>query len=171
MSSRNKRSRSRLTGLHKNLAKILGEESLDQLIGISRLRNAWPDIVGSMMASRTEPIQIEHLTDGGFCLWVGVDHSIMAQQIRFLRDDIRKACYKHARISKLHKIRSRMMPEAGIKTEKRSAKPRPLPFRSKRKLALELASIKDRALRKAAFQARLAQLAYEMAPDEKEVNQ
>ena len=165
MSQRNKRPHSRLTGLHHNLAEILGEESLDQLIGLSRLRSAWPDIVGSMMASRTEPVQIEHLTDSGFCLWIAVDHSIMAQQIRFLRDDIRKACFKHARISELHKIRSRMMPGAGIRTGEKLIRPKSLPFRTKRKLALELASIKDHALRKAAFHARLAQLAYEMAPE------
>ncbi len=170
MSQRSKRPRSRLTGLHHNLAAILGEESLDQLIGISRLRRAWPDIVGGMMASRTEPIQIEHLADGGLCLWIAVDHSIMAQQIRFLRDDIRKACFKHARITELHKIRSRMMPGAGIKTGKKLIKPKSLPFRTKRKLALELTSIKDRTLRKAAFQARLAQLAYEMAPKDNEVD-
>jgi hypothetical protein len=170
LSKRSKRPRSRLTGLHHNLAEILGEESLDQLIGISRLRSAWPDIVGSMMASRTEPIQIEHLADGGLCLWIAVDHSIMAQQIRFLRDDIRKACFKHARISKLHKIRSRMLPGAGIKTGKELIRAISVPFRSKRKLALELGSIKHRTLRKAAFQARLAQLAYEMTPIDKEVN-
>ena len=168
MSQRNKRPHSRLTGLHHNLADILGEESLEQLIGISRLRRAWPDIVGDMMASRTEPIQIEALPDGGLCLWVAVDHSIMAQQIRFLRDDIRKACFKHAGISELHKIRSRMMPGAGIKTGKKLIKPKPLPFRTKRELALEVASIKDRSLRKAAFQARLAQLAYEMTPTDNE---
>ena len=169
MSQRSKRPRSSLTGLHNNLAEILGEESLDQLIGISRLRKAWPDIVGAMMASRTEPLQIEHLSDGGLCLWVAVDHSIMAQQIRFLRDDIRKACFKHARISNLHKIRSRMQPGAGIKTAMQPVKPKPLPFANKRKLALELACIKDRTLRKAAFQARMAQLAYEMAPKDNEV--
>ena len=56
-----------------------------------------------------------------------------------------------------------------IKTGKKLIKPKSLPFRTKRKLALELASIKDRALRKAAFQARLAQLAYEMAPKDNEV--
>jgi hypothetical protein len=170
LSQRSKRSRSRLTGLHNNLAEILGEESLDQLIGISRLRSAWPNIVGSMMASRTEPVQIEALADGGLCLWVAVDHSIMAQQIRFLRDDIRKAVFKHARISELHKIRSRLIPGAGIKAGKKPVKPKSLPFRTKRKLALELASIKDRRLRKAAFQARMAQLAYEMAPIDNGVN-
>lgn len=169
MSQYRKRPRSRLIGLHHNLAKILGEESLDQLIGISRLRRVWPDIVGTMMASRTEPVQIECLADGGLCLWIAVDHSIMAQQIRFLRDDIRKACFKHARISKLHKIRTRMLPGAGIKAGEKIIRPKALPFRTRRKLALELGSIKDRTLRKAAFQARLAQLAYEMTPEDNEV--
>ncbi|MFQ5518780.1 MAG: DUF721 domain-containing protein [Mariprofundus sp.] len=164
MSPRNKRSRSKLTGVHDNLAKILGEESLEQLLGIARLRRAWPDIVGPMMATRTEPLQLERLHDKGdddaFCLWVAVDHSIMAQQIRFLRDEIRKACFKHVRISNLHQIRSRTQPGAGIKAKKKPAKPMPLTLTEKRGLALEVASIKDRRLRQAAFQARVAQVAY-----------
>jgi len=160
LSIRNKRSRSKLTGLHDNLADILGEESLQQLIGIARLRRAWPYIVGGMMSARTEPLQIEQLPDGGICLWVAVDHSIMAQQIRFLRDDIRKACYKHAGISDLYRIRSRVQPGAGIKTRQAPRKPTPLSLTEKRRLALDVASIKDRTLRKAAFQARMSQKMY-----------
>jgi hypothetical protein len=147
--------------LHDNLAAILGEASLEQLIGIARLRRAWPDIVGELMAGRTEPVEIKHLPDGGFCLWVAVDHSIMAQQIRFLRDDIRKACFKHARISDLYRIRSRIQPGAGIRAKKRPARPGPLSLTEKRKLALEVSCIKDRTLRKAAFQARMTQVKYD----------
>ena len=156
-----KRPRSRLTGLHDNLADILGEESLEQLIGIARLRRSWPDIVGAMLAARSEPVQLESLADEGFCLWVAVDHASIGQQIRFLRDDIRKACFRQTGISNLFKIRSRMQPDAGIKPKTRPAKPKALSFGQKRELALELACIKDRALRRAAFQARLAQLAYD----------
>ncbi len=136
---------------------------MQKLIGIARLRRAWPDIVGAMMASRTEPIQIEPLSDGGSCLWVAVDHSILAQQIRFLRDDIRKACFRQAGISDLHHIRSRIQPDAGIKPGAPPPQANPVSWHQKRELARELASMKDRALRKAMFQARLAQLRYHRA--------
>jgi len=160
LSRHRSRSRSTLTGLHDNLAAVLGEDSLKQLIGIARLRRAWPDIVGAMMASRTEPLLIEQLAEDGVCLWVAVDHSIMAQQIRFLRDDIRKACYKHAGTTQLYQIRSRIQPGAGIKAKQAIAQPAPLSLTQKRRLAQDVASIKDRALRKAAFQARMAQVMY-----------
>ncbi len=154
-----KRSRAKLHGLSNDLANILGEDSLEELTGLARLRRAWADIVGPMMATRTEPVQFE-ATEGGRCLWVAVDHSIMAQQIRFLRDDIRKACFKHAGIGKLTHIRTRMTPGAGIKPDAPKPTPKTLVFAQKRALALELAGIKDRRLRQAAFQARMAQLEY-----------
>jgi len=161
MSPRNKRPRAQLGGIHDNLAKILGEESLDQLISLSRIRRAWPHIVGAMMATRTEPIQLQRIENDALCLWIGVDHSIMAQQIRFLRDDIRKACFKQAGLDKLHKISTRMMPGAGIKAPPPPAQPRPVSCHEKRRVALDIASIKDHSLRKAAFQAHIAQLAYD----------
>jgi len=160
LSHRNRRSRSSLSGLHDNLADILGEDSLQQLVGVARLRRAWPHIVGDMMAARTEPLQLEQLADGGVCLWVAVDHSIMAQQIRFLRDDIRKACFKHAGTTDLYRIRSRVQPGAGIQTRQKPVKPAPLSWAQKRRLAQDVASIKDSALRKAVFQARMAQIMY-----------
>jgi len=160
LSRRKFRPRATLTGVHDNLADILGEESLQQLIGIARLKRAWPNIVGAMMATRTEPIQIEHLKGDALCLWIAVDHSIMGQQIRFLRNDIRKACYKHAHITNLHHIRSRLQPGAGIKPKPTAAKPAPLSLTQKRALALDVASIKDRTLRQAAFHARMTQMMY-----------
>ncbi len=156
---RNKRPRAKLHDLSNELSSILGEASLEHLTGLARLRGSWAEIVGPMMATRTEPLQFE-ATEDGRCLWVGVDHSIMAQQIRFLRDEIRKACFKHAGIGKLTHIRTRMLPGAGIKPGAPKPKPKTLAFRQKRALALELASIKDRRLRRAAFQARMAQLKY-----------
>lgn len=165
MPNRNKRQKSKLTALERNLADILGADSLDEMVGLARLRRAWPLIVGDMMAARTEPVQFEATADG-CCLWVAVDHSIMAQQIRFLRDDIRKACFKHANIGKITHIRSRMVPGAGIKPAVPRAKPRNISFKQKRKLASELASIKDHRLRRAAFQARMAQLQFSETTNE-----
>ncbi len=160
MRKKQRRSRAQLADLQHNLSEILGADAMQELIGLARLRRFWSDIVGSMMAGRTEPIQIEHLPDGGVCLWVAVDHSIMSQQIRFLRDDIRKACFKFAGIDNMHKIRTRMQPGAGIPPKAPPPKPKAVSLQQKRGLAKELATIKDRNLRKAAFRARLAQIAY-----------
>jgi len=154
-----------LTELQSGLNAVLGENSFEQLIGISRLRRAWPHIVGPMMASHTEPVSMETVGDPGYCLWIAVDQPILSQQIRFLRDDIRKACFKHARITDLHQIRSKVQPGAGLKiTAPQTPVAKPVAFASKRELALDVACIKDRTLRKAAFRARLAQLAYDMMP-------
>ncbi|PIW45882.1 MAG: DUF721 domain-containing protein [Zetaproteobacteria bacterium CG12_big_fil_rev_8_21_14_0_65_54_13] len=167
MSRRGSRPRSSLTGVQSGLSALLGEDSLEQMIGIARLRRAWPHIVGPMMAGRTEPVSTESLPDDGVCLWIAVDHPIMAQQIRFLRDDIRKACFKHARMTNVHQIRSRTQPGAGIKIKvQKQAEAKPVPFARKRVLALDVACIKDRNLRRSLFQARLAQLAYDMEPHE-----
>lgn len=160
MSRRGNRPRSKLSGVHKELAEILGADSLAKLMNIAGIRRAWPEIVGPMMAARSEPLQIEPLPEGGVCLWVAVDHPIIAQQIRILRDDIRKACYRKAGISELHKISTRIQPGAGIQAKAPKPKARRLSFAEKRRLALDVAAIKDRKLRRAAFEAHVAQLAF-----------
>jgi len=160
LSFRPRRPRSKLTAINGGLSEILGEESLGKLMGMARLRRAWPDIVGPMMALRTEPIQIEPLPDDGVCLWVAVDHPIMGQQIRFLRDEIRKACFKHAKVTNLYKINTRVQPGAGIKAKAPKPVGRALSFTEKRRVARDVAGIKDRTLRKAAFQAHIAQVAF-----------
>ncbi len=155
-----KRPRSRLTGLHDSLAAVLGEDSLELLTSIAQLRRHWPDIVGTMMAARTEPVSIERLKDQGLCLLIGVDHPIMAQQIRFLRNDIRQACFRHARVANLQQIRTRIQPGAGIRSKHGVIRKKPVHFGAKRAIAKELASIKDRRLKRAMFEARVAQMAF-----------
>lgn len=159
MSSRRKRPRSRLTPAQNGIAEILGHDRFVQLATISNLRKAWPDIVGPMMAERTEPVSIEKDGDVN-CLFIAVDHPIMSTQIRFLRDDIRKACFKRCRIESLAKVRTRVQPGAGMK-EKRTVKSvAQVALSDKKRVALELKSIKDRPLRHAMFDARVAQLRY-----------
>ena len=126
---------------------------------ISKLRRLWPDIVGPMLAERSEPISIEKDGDVN-CLFIAVDHPIMSTQIRFLRDDIRKACFKRCRIESLGKVRTRVLPEAGIKNEKKITVPSKVTLFEKKRVASELKSIKDRNLRHAMFDARVAQLKY-----------
>jgi len=154
-----RRSRSKLTPAQTGIAKILGEDRFVQLAMISNLRKAWPDIVGPMLAERTEPISIEK--DGGVnCLFIAVDHPIMSTQIRFLRDDIRKACFKRCRIDSLVKVRTRVQEGAGIREQRTIRKVANVSLSEKKRVAGELENIKDRSLRRAMFDARVAQLRY-----------
>jgi len=154
------RARSKLTDIHQNLAEILGVERLDQLVGLSRLRRLWPHIVGPMLAQRTEPIELKPSSDGSSTLIIAVGHSTMAQQIIFLRDDIRKSCFEQARMGRIAKIFTRVQTAAGIQPDKTMPEAKPVSLQQKKQLASELQSIKNRQLRHAMFEARLAQLRY-----------
>lgn len=134
------------------------------LANLAKLRRAWPSIVGPMMAARTEPVLLEPLPDGGSRLLVGVDHAIMAQQIRFLHQEIRQACYTHCRVKELAQIRTRVIPGAGVAPTKARPKPKGIGFADMRRVASDVKSIKDHKLRRAAFRARLSQLAYDEIP-------
>lgn len=130
-----------------------------ELSVISKLRRMWPDIVGPMMAARTEPISIEK--DGGVnCLFIAVDHPIMSQQIRFLRDDIRKACFKRCQIKSLVKVRTRVQADAGIKVAQKIKRISKVSLHDKKQVASELKNVNDRDLKRAIFDARIAQLKY-----------
>lgn len=154
------RKKSQLTDIHHNLADILGGERLEQLVGLSRLRRLWPDIVGPMLAQRTEPVELKPNPEGGNILIIAVTHSTMAQQIIFLREDIRKSCFEQARMGKIAKIFTRVQTVAGIQADKTAPEPKPVSLTLKKLLASELQSIESRELRHAMFDARLAQLRY-----------
>jgi hypothetical protein len=159
LTKRKQRPRSKLIPAQNGIAEILGHDRFVELSVISKLRRIWPDIVGPMMAARTEPVSFEK--DGDVkCLFIAVDHPIMSQQIRFLRDDIRKACFKRCRIESLGKVRTRVQPEAGIKILKTTKAPAKVSLFDKKRVASELESIKDRGLKHAIFDARVAQLKY-----------
>ncbi len=141
------------------MAEILGHDRFSELVAISQLRRVWADIVGVMMAARTEPISIEKDGDVN-CLFIAVDHPIMSQQIRFLRDDIRKACFKRCQIKSLVKVRTRVQSGAGIKSKKSHVIKNEISLSDKKRVALELETVKDRTLKRAIFDARVAQLKY-----------
>lgn len=159
MSKKNRRPRSKLIPAQHGIAEILGQDRFIELAVISKLRRVWPDIVGPMMAARTEPVSIEKDGDVN-CLFIAVDHPIMSQQIRFLRDDIRKACFKRCQIKSLGKVRTRVQPDAGIKTGKTVKIISKVGLFDKKRVASELKSIKDRDLKHAIFNARMAQLKF-----------
>lgn len=159
MTNRHKRPRSKLEPAQTGIAEILGHDRFVALSVISKLRRVWPDIVGPMMAERTEPVSIEKDGDVN-CLFIAVDHPIMSTQIRILRDEIRKACFKRCRIESLGKVRTRVQPDAGIKNKTKTIRPSTISLDEKKRVASELQSVKDRSLRHAMFDARVAQLKY-----------
>jgi hypothetical protein len=150
-----KRPRSSLVRIEEGLNNLLGEQEFQDLAKVSHLHKAWPNIVGPMLASRSEPAGLEHRS-----LLVDVDHPVIAQQIRFLQKDIRKACFRMCRITSLTHIRTRVRPGAGMALQKNSVVSRPVTLTEKKKLALELRNIGNNDVRRAIFQARLAQLAF-----------
>jgi hypothetical protein len=153
-----KRPRSKLTALQAGLSDVLGEKKLEKLAGVARLRRAWPTIVGPVLAQHTEPINIESDT-----LLTAVDHPAMAQQIRFLQQEIRDACFRKCRVGNIRRIRTRMQPGAGINISGQPAKPvRSVGLNEKKQVAGTLRYVSDKTLRHAMFDARISQLAYNM---------
>ncbi|HXH64636.1 MAG TPA: DUF721 domain-containing protein [Mariprofundaceae bacterium] len=166
--TRPSRPRSRLTRLEHDLAEVLGEETLGPLLAITRLRKTWPEIVGPMMAARTEPVRIEDYADEhgpGRRLWVAVDHSTMAQQIRMLRGDILRACRTRAHTEGLTQIRTQLLAGAGIRPDASGPRAAPVPLRLRKAIAQSLKQMDNDNLRRAIFEARVAQLAYTDSPE------
>ncbi len=164
--TRPSRPRSRLTRLEHDLAGVLGPDNLAPLMAMARLRKAWPEIVGPMMAARTEPVRIEDYADAhgsGRRLWVAVDHSIMAQQVRMLRGDILRASRTRARIDGLTQIRTQMLAGAGIRSDTSGPHAAPVPLRLRKAIARSLRHMDNDRLRRAIYEARVAQLAYSEA--------
>jgi hypothetical protein len=145
---------------------VLGGETLGPLLAITRLRKLWPEIVGTMMAARTEPVRIEEHADahGGRRLWIAVDHSIMAQQIRMLRSDILHACRTRARMEGLTQIRTQMLAGAGTPSPV-LRRPRPATLAMRKAIAQSLKQVDNDSLRRAIYAARLAQVIHADTPD------
>lgn len=166
MTQKKFRPRSQLTRLERDLTSVLGEDNIGPIMAISRLRKLWPDIVGPMMSLRTEPVRIEEHVDGDR-LWVAVDHSIMAQQIRILRNDILHACRNRVHINNLTQIRTQMVAGAGIHRIT-PARLMPISLQLRKSIARSLQHVDNIKLRRAIFKARLAQLSHSEHKDFKE---
>jgi len=150
------RPRSGLTALQAGLSNVLGEEKLEKLAGIARLRRAWSTMVGPVLAQHAEPLNIESDT-----LLIAIDHPVMAQQIRFLQREIRDACFHKCRVGNIRRIRTCMRPGAGISISGKEARPgRSIGLNEKREAVKTLRHVADKTLRRAMFDAYLAQLAY-----------
>jgi hypothetical protein len=151
------RPHSRLTALQAGLAEVLGADQLRRLADIGRLQRNWTRIVGAVLAQHTEPVNV----DNG-CLHIAVDHPAMAQQIRFLQEEIRQACYRKCRITGISNIRTRHQPGAGMQSPNRSRKPvRRLSLSEKKAVARQMHRVHNKPLRRAMFKARINQLRHQ----------
>jgi len=150
-----------LHGISGELGHILGAQRLQELSGLARLRRLWATVVGAMMASRTEPLFLKPGEDGSHILVIAVTHSTMAQEIVFLRDHIRHACFEYAGIGRISKIYTEVRVDAGFKEVEQPVGTQSISWQQKKQLARELQGINDSTLRRAMFKARLAQLTYQ----------
>ncbi len=159
-SHRKTRKSSELKALNLNFSKLFDAEHMQRLTSIAVLRRYWHEIVGKMMAERSEPIAIEPQPDDSLGLIIAVDHSVIAQHIRLLHEDIRKACFRQCKLQGLSKVWTRVQAGAGIKEEKKTIKINKVQCTDLRALAQSLQDVEDKALRKQMFQAGTAQLIF-----------
>jgi len=158
---RGSRPRSQLKTLQTGLSEVLGEEQQKRLGDICRVRRDWAKIVGPVLAQHTEPLNIEK-----GCLHIAVDHPVMAQQIRFLQEKIRQACFKQCRVTGISNMRSRHQPGAGIPTKSATRiVSRRLSLSDKKAIAKELSLVRNKSLRFAMFEARVNQQRYQTQPE------
>ncbi len=150
-----KRKRARLAPLEHGLADVLGAERLARLSEITRLQRRWPEVVGAMLASCTRPVTIE-----SGCLVIAVSHPTIAQQIRFLQQEIREACFRKCSIGGITRLRTRVQPDIAVIRPERRPEPGPVSFASRKRIAADLRGLKHHELRRAIFRARLAQKAF-----------
>ncbi|OIO70613.1 MAG: DUF721 domain-containing protein [Zetaproteobacteria bacterium CG12_big_fil_rev_8_21_14_0_65_55_1124] len=154
---RRSRPHSHLTALQAGLSEVLGEDQLKRLADIGRIRRDWAKIVGPVLSQHTEPLNI----DNG-CLHVAVDHPAMAQQMRFLHEEIREACFKQCRVTGISNIRTRHQPGAGMPSRSHVTLPlHPLSLSDKKAVAREVHQVHNKALRRAMFEARINQLRHQ----------
>jgi len=155
LASQPKRKKSQLKSIENGLAEVLGAEQLARLADICRLKRRWPEIVGPMLSASTQPITIET-----GCLLIAVNHSTVAQQIRFLQQEIRDACFKKCRIGGISRLRTRVQPDIAVATPMQEIRPAKVSLQQKKKIVEELGEIEDRKLKRAIFDARVAQEAF-----------
>ena len=156
---RKTRKTSELKSLNINLSKIIDGERMQRLTGVATLRRHWHDVVGTMLAERSEPIAIEPQVDDSLGLVIAVDHAVFADMIRRdMYNEIRKACYQRCKLQGLTKVWTRIQPGAGIREEKKVKHINTIHYQDLRKLAESLQDVEDKALRRQMFQAATAQI-------------
>ncbi len=160
---RRTRKPSELKSLNLSLHRIIDAERMQRLTSIAILRRHWHDIVGTMMAERSEPVAIEPQHDDSLGLIIAVDHPVIADIIRRdMYNEIRKACFQRCKLQGLTKVWTKIQDGAGIREEKKVKHMRDVTYQELRKLAESLQDVEDKALRRQMFQTATAQLKNEM---------
>ncbi len=158
-SERGKHRHAPMQNITDQFAEILGKDRIALLRGEARLRHFWPQIVGPMLAARSRLLELEPLGDGSCCMWVAVDHPYLAQQLRLMRDELRRACRRESGVVRIAKIRSRIEVGAGRIHTEHLPKVVAASWRMRRLAAQELRPVTDKPLRRVMFRARVRQLA------------
>ncbi|MDQ6964875.1 MAG: DciA family protein [Mariprofundales bacterium] len=143
-----------------HFAELLGGKRIALLRDEARIKRRWLQIVGPMLAARSCPLELELLADGSCCLWVAVDHPYLAQQLRLMRDELRRSCYRHCGVRRIAKIRSRIDPAVSGYTvaEPERGSERPVSWQMCRAAAAEMRAVTNRTLRHSMVRARLQQM-------------
>lgn len=142
--------------LGNSLSAVLDPDTIKALSEIASLRRSWPDIVGPMLAERSEPLSIEQ-----DCLIVAADHSVMAQELRLLQSQILRACAKRCGIQNVKRLRTRIQDGVGTPPPLASARrPHPLSFSNCKRIVRRMQGLDGHELRYAFFRAQAFQLMY-----------
>jgi hypothetical protein len=145
--------------INQEVGQLLGEERMQRLAVLARLRRNWASMLGPMLAAVSEPEEAQLQADGSIHLIIAVNHSMVAQQVLFLRQEIRQACSNHCRVERIAKVFTRVRPYAGVTpTQEPRPQPSPVSLMQKKRIAVELRNIPNKAVRLAMFQAQVAQL-------------
>ena len=144
-----------MRSIRDSLGSVLDADTIKALSEIACLRRCWPDIVGPMLAARSEPLSIEQ-----DCLILVADHPVMAQELRLLQSQILKVCLKRFGMRQLRRLRTRIQDGVGMPAPASRRKPRDLSLQTCKSIVKSMRGLEDRELRQAFFRARAFQLMY-----------
>jgi len=143
--------------LGDSLNTVFDADMIQALSAVACLRRSWPEIVGPMLAERSEPLSIEQQ-----CLIVAADHSVMAQELRLLQSQILGACSKRCGIRDVTRLRTRVQDGVGTPSPaaKRQRARRQLSIGECKGLVRSMRGLDDHELRHAFFRAQAFQQMY-----------
>lgn len=144
-----------MRSIRDSLGAVLDADTIKALSEIACLRRCWPDIVGPMLAARSEPLSIEQ-----DCLILAADHPVMAQELRLLQSQILKVCSKRLGTQDIRRLRTRIQDGVGTQMPASGRKPRDLSLRTCKSIVRSMQGLEGHELRYAFFRARAFQLMY-----------
>ncbi|MDX8410446.1 MAG: DciA family protein [Mariprofundaceae bacterium] len=141
-----------------SLSAVLDPDTIKTLSEIACLRRSWPEIVGPMLAARSEPLSIEQ-----DCLLVAADHPVMAQELRLLQFQILRAGANRCGIENIKRLRTRI--QDGVGTPPPAARRRrlnPVSISDCKHIVQRMQGLEGHELRHAFFRAQAFQQMYSL---------